>query len=140
VLADDEDAARYIDELLAAAPEDRIAHALRGNLAVRRKRFGHAARAFAEAARLDPRDAEIAEVAREARVAAHPVLAPVRPMWRFGRWRSYFLYLTILTVLAAAKLETLRIAVAIVWVSIVLLSWFGPRILRRREKRKYGAF
>jgi hypothetical protein len=140
VLADDEDAGRYVDELLAVAPEDRVAHALRGNLAVRDKRFGHAASAFGEAARLDPRDAEVARAARGARVAAHPVLAPVRPVWRFGRWRSYFLYLTIITALAAAKLQTLRIAVIVVWLAIVLLSWFGPRILHWREKRKYGGF
>jgi Flp pilus assembly protein TadD len=140
VLADDTDAPQYVDDLLRIAPEDQIAHALRGNLAIRRKRFGHAARAFGEAARLDPRDAEIAEVAREARVAAHPMLAPVRPMWRFGRWRSYALYLSIVFVLAAARLQTLRVVVGLVWLSIVILSWFGPRILRWREKRKYGAF
>ena len=28
--------------------------------------------------------------------------------------------------------------VVIVWIGIVLLSWFGPRILHRRERRKYG--
>jgi len=140
VLAKDDEAARYIDELLAADPEDRIGHALRGNLAVSQKRFKHASQSFTEAARLDPRDAEIAEVARDARVAAHPVLAPVRPIWRFGRWRAYFLYLSIIVVLAAARLETLRRVVIVAWLVIVVLSWVGPWILRRREKRKYGAF
>ena len=82
----------------------------------------------------------VAGVARNARVAAHPLLAPVRPMWRFGRWRSYFLYLTLITVLAAARLETLRVVVICIWLVIVILSWFGPRILRGREKRKYGGF
>jgi tetratricopeptide (TPR) repeat protein len=140
VLADDREAEHYIDELLAADPEDRIGHALRGNLAVKQKRFKQASKAFREAARLDPRDKEIAGVARNARVAAHPLLAPVRPMWRFGRWRSYFLYLTLITVLAAARLQTLRIVVICVWLVIVILSWVGPRILRRLEERKYGGF
>jgi hypothetical protein len=61
-------------------------------------------------------------------------------MWRFGRWRSYFLYLTLITVLAAARLQTLRIVVICVWLVIVILSWVGPRILRRLEERKYGGF
>jgi Flp pilus assembly protein TadD len=140
VLSNDWNAERYVDELLAAAPEDQIAHALRGNLAAKRKNYKHASAAFTEAARLDPSDAEIADVARDARVAAHPVLAPVRPLWRFGRWRSYFLYLGIISVLAVARLETLRVIVICVWLVIVVLSWFGPRILRRREQRRYGGF
>ena len=34
VLADDPEAKDYIDDLLAADPEDQIGHALRGNLAI----------------------------------------------------------------------------------------------------------
>ena len=140
VLTDDAAAPAYVDELLARHPEDRIGHALRGNLAAKRKRYVSASRAFDEAARLDPSDPELARVAREARVAAHPVLAPVRPLWRFGRWRSYFLYLTIVVILGAAGLQSLRIALGIVWISVVILSWTAPRIIRWRQKRRYGGF
>lgn len=137
-LADDEHASKYVDELLEREPEDAIGHALRGNLAIRQKRYVSASRAFSEAARLDPSDAEFAEVAGKARVAAHPLLAPVRPIWRFGRWRSYFLYLTLIFILAGAGLQSLRVAVVAIWVSLVLLSWIGPRLIRWRRRRKYG--
>jgi Flp pilus assembly protein TadD len=140
VLANDKHASEYIDDLLRLDPNDRIAHALRGNLASEQKRFVSASRAFDEAVRLDPSDAELAEVAREARVAAHPVLAPVRAMWLFGRWRSYFLYLGLVSVLAASGLESIRVVVVIIWLVIVALSWFGPALIRRYQNRKFGGF
>ena len=77
-LAGDREAPQYVDELLAREPEDAIGHALRGNVAIRGKRYVSASRAFEEAARLDPSDDEFADVARTTRVAAHPLLAPVR--------------------------------------------------------------
>src|SRR5207244_1654126 len=39
VLADDREAPQYIDDLLEVDPEDRIGHALRGNLAAKRKNY-----------------------------------------------------------------------------------------------------
>jgi len=75
------------------------------------------------------------------RAKAHPVLAPVRALWRFGRWRSYFLYLTIVFALAGAGWESLRVAVVIAWTTLIVLpSWFAPRIIRWRQKRRYGGF
>jgi tetratricopeptide (TPR) repeat protein len=139
-LAEDSRVSDYVDELLEQEPEDPVGHALRGNLAVRQKHYVSASRAFDEAARLDPADPEFADVASRARVAAHPLLAPVRPMWRFGRWRSYFLYLSLLFLFGALRLGSLRTILVIVWVSIVILSWFGPRLIRWRQKRKYGGF
>ena len=97
-----------------------------------------AARAFAEAARLDPTDRDVARVARETRVAAHPVLAPVRAVHRFGRWRAYFTYLILLGLLGATHQTSLRGVLVGVWLVIVVLSWTGPRFLRWRERRKYG--
>ncbi len=139
-LADDPAAPEYIDELLEREPEDLIGHALRGNLAIQRKKYGSARKAFETAAKLDPSDSELVEVASEARIAWHPLLAPLRPIWRFGRWRSYFLYLTLFFVLAGAGLDSLRYILVITWVSLVVLSWVGPRLLRLRQRRKYGAF
>jgi len=140
VLTSRPNAAKYVDELLERDPEDPIGHALRGNLALEQGQYVSASRAFDKAARLDPASTEVTRAAREARVPAHPLLAPVRLMWRFGRWRSYFLYLTIVMILAAARLETLRIAVIAVWLTIVVLSWVGPRFLRWWQGRRYGGF
>jgi tetratricopeptide (TPR) repeat protein len=137
-LAEDAAAEPYVVQLLRKEPDDQTGHALRGALAARNHDYLPAAAAFAEAARIDPTERSVALAARESRIAAHPVLAPVRRVWKFGRWRSYFLYLGVAAFLAAARLETIRIVVAVIWGSVALLSWIGPPILRRREKRKYG--
>jgi tetratricopeptide (TPR) repeat protein len=139
-LTDDAAAERYVDELLAREPEDRIGHALRGNLAVRRKDYVPAARAFEQAARLAPSDADVARAARNSRIAAHPVLAPVRGVWRFGRWRAYAVVMVLSGALAAAGLAALRMVVLGCWVGIALLSWTAPRFLRWRDRRRYGGF
>jgi Flp pilus assembly protein TadD len=134
------EAERYVDELLEHSPDDALGHALRGKMALGQGGYRPAARSFAEAARLDPTDRTFAEAARETRVAAHPVLVPVHWVLRFGRWRSYFLYLGLVVVLAAARLETLRIAVIVVWLTVCAISWFGPPLLRRRQRRWLGGF
>jgi hypothetical protein len=137
-LADSDEAGTAIEELLRVDPENRVGHILRGDLSARKQKFGAAARHFGAAARLDPNDPEVADAARESRVFAHPLLAPVRPMWRLGRWRSYFLYLTLLVIFAAAGLQSLRVTLVLVWLVIVVLSWFGPPLLRRWQRRRYG--
>ena len=139
VLADDGNASRYVDELLERYPENSFGHVVRGALAAERKDVVRASRAFDEAARLDPSDPDVAEAAAEARVAAHPLLAPVRPLWRFGRWKSWGVYFTIMSLLAAAKLESLRLALGLMWLTVVLLSWFAPRFIRWRRRRRFGA-
>lgn len=138
VLAGDPVAASYVDDLLERRPEDSIGHALRGALAAHRKEYVSASHALAEAARLDPSDPDITGAAAEARVAAHPLMAPLRPIWRFGRWRTFAIYFTIMGALAAAKLQSIRLAVGLVWISLVLLSWLGPRFLRWRHRRRFG--
>jgi tetratricopeptide (TPR) repeat protein len=129
---------RSVEALLAVEPADPMGLALAGALASEDKRYGDAARHLSEAARLVPDDADIAAAARETRIAAHPLLAPVRPLLRFGRFRSWLVYLLLIGVLAAARLQTLRIVVVIVWLTIAALSWFAPPILRWRQRRRYG--
>jgi tetratricopeptide (TPR) repeat protein len=139
VLSEDRERAQQsVDALLAVAPDDSLGLALRGSLVAGDKQWHAAARHFEEAARLDPTDENIAHAARESRVMTHPLLAPVRPMWRLGRWRSWLLYLAIITTLGALRLGTLRVAVVCVWLVIVALSWLGPPLLRRRQRRRYG--
>src|SRR5437868_6563263 len=140
ILADDEQAGAYVDELLALAPDDRIGHALKGNLAAQRKRYVSAARAFDEAARLDPSDVELVSVAREARVAAHPLAAPLRPLWRLGRWRAYGIFLVVSIGLAALGFNAAHTVIVVGWLVIVALSWLGPPFVRWWERRKYGGF
>jgi Flp pilus assembly protein TadD len=129
---------RYAEELLARYPEESLGHLARGVAAAQRNEFAAASRAFDEAARLDPSDPDLAEVAAEGRVAAHPVFTPLRPLWRFGRWQSWAVYFAIMSALAAAKLQSIRLALGLVWLSLIVLSYAGPRVFRWRERRKYG--
>lgn len=131
-------AGEYADDLLAVEPDSDLSHILRANVDVQNWKFGTAVRHLEEAARLNPEHPEIREVLRENKVAAHPILAPVRPLWRFGRFRSWLVYFTIAGALAAARLETLRVAVVVIWVVIVAISWLAPPILRRWYGRKHG--
>jgi Flp pilus assembly protein TadD len=129
---------RYADELLARYPEDSLGHLARGAVAAERNEFAAASHAFDEAARLDPTDPELADIAAEGRVAAHPVFAPLRPIMRFGRWKSWGVYFTIVSILAAAKLQAIRIAVILIWVVLLALSWVGPSVVRWQHRRRYG--
>jgi tetratricopeptide (TPR) repeat protein len=140
LLAEDapETVRRYVADLLERAPNDQTGHAVLGVLSARQKNYRQSARELAEAARIDPSNTNITRGAREARVYAHPVLAPVRPIWKFGRWRAYFVVIALSFTLAAAHQTTLREILLVAWLVIVVLSWFAPPILRRLSKRKYG--
>jgi Flp pilus assembly protein TadD len=131
---DHERASAYADEVLAADPEDQVAHILKGNAAVRRARYGEAVRHFEEAARLEPTE-DIAEAVRDNRVAAHPLLKPLRPIYRLGRWRAWFIYLALFLVFRIV-FPPLAVAIAVVWISLAVLSWTAPAFLRRRERRR----
>jgi tetratricopeptide (TPR) repeat protein len=132
-------AAEYADDLLEAEPESEFGHLIRGAADVESVRFTRAVRHLEEAARLNP-EPEIREALREARVGAHPLLAIVRPVWRLGRMRSWLIYLTIAGALAVARLHTLRSVIVGIWITIVVLSWVAPPILRRWYGRKSRGF
>jgi tetratricopeptide (TPR) repeat protein len=132
------EAERYAQELLEVQPDSDLSHRLRGNIAVKTKRYKHARRHFEEAARLNPEYPEIADVVLESRVAAHPLLAPVRTMRRFGRLRVWILVLVLGAILRAAGSNSARVVLALIWLTIVVLSWVGPPLLRRYYRRRRG--
>jgi tetratricopeptide (TPR) repeat protein len=129
-------ARQYADDLLAEEPDDELSHLVRANADLQSMRFKQAVRHLEESARLNPERAEIRETLRDARVGAHPLLAPIRPIWRFGRLRSWMVYITIGALLAAARLQTLRYVIAGVWVTLCVVSWVAPPLLRRWYDRK----
>jgi tetratricopeptide (TPR) repeat protein len=137
-LAEDPNADEYVAELLALAPEDQTAHVLQGMLTARRKQYVPAARALATAARIDPSSSGVAQAARESSIMAHPLLAPVRPLWRIGRWRSWMIFIVLSAVLAGTGHGNLRLVLVAAWLVIVVLSWTAPPILRWRLKRRFG--
>lgn len=135
---DDGAAGVYAQDLLAVEPNSSFAHIVQANAATKRKRHRHAVRHLEQAARLNPTQPRIAEALQASRVNANPLLAPVRPIWRFGRWRAWLVYLFLLALLAALHQTTLRLVVILVWVTIVILSRVGPRVLRRWYGRRRG--
>ena len=140
MLAGDPDAQRLVDELLAHDPANEVAHALQGNLASRNKQFVAASRAFDEAARLDPTNSDLVGTARQARVAPHPLLAPLRGIWRVGWFLARVVLLLVFIGLNAAGLHTLAELVFAAWLALLVFSLTAPRYLRWRMKRKYGDF
>jgi tetratricopeptide (TPR) repeat protein len=130
------DATEYAEELLALEPDDELSHLIRGSADVNSARFKHAVRHLEEAARINPENPHIGEALREARIGAHPLLAAVRPVWHFGRLRSWLVYMTIATALALAHLQSVRYVVAGLWITMVILSWGAPPLLRRWYGRR----
>jgi Tfp pilus assembly protein PilF len=140
MLARDPGVQRLVDELLAQDPENEVAHALQGNLAARNNEYVAASRAFDEAARLAPTDAGIVGTARQARVAAHPLLAPLRVIWRVGWLPARIVMIALFVGLSAAGFHTLAELVFAAWLALLVFSWTAPRYLRWRMKRRYGGF
>lgn len=130
----------YADEVLAAEPDDEFSHLVRGSVHADRADFKGAMRHFEEAARLNPESPDVGEALREARVGAHPLLAVVRPVWRFGRMRSWLVYVTVITALALARLPAIRYAVVGIWLTMLVLSWAAPPLLRRYYDRNRRGF
>ncbi len=133
-------AGEYADEVLAAEPDDEFSHLVRGSVHADRADFKRALHHFEEAARLNPDSPDAGEALRDARVGAHPLLAVLRPVWRFGRMRSWLVYVTVITALALARLPSIRYAVIGIWLTMIVLSWTAPPLLRRYYDRKRRGF
>jgi tetratricopeptide (TPR) repeat protein len=130
----------YADEVISAEPDDEFAHLVRGSVHADRADFKRALRHFEEAARLNPESPDAGDALREARVGAHPLLAIVRPVWRFGRMRSWLVYMAVISALALARLPSIRYAVIGIWLTMIVLSWAAPPLLRRYYDRKRRGF
>jgi Flp pilus assembly protein TadD len=128
-------AGAYLDELVARDPENPHAHVLRGNHAIRRRRVGQAAKAFSEAAALDPENTSVARAARATRVASHPLLLPSRWILALGRRRAQFLYIGLIVVLLATGQGRFVPFVAAFWIVFLVIL---PRVLRLEQRRRYG--
>jgi len=124
-----------VDELLAVDPENRRGHILRGNLAAREQRFKPAARAFQEAAALDPSNTSVVRAARRTRLAAHPLLTPSRLVVKLSRGKPLVFYYAVIVLLFALHQPALALAFWLAWLVFVAIV---PRVLRARYRRRYG--
>jgi tetratricopeptide (TPR) repeat protein len=115
-------AARDASELLAAEPEDRMAHVIRGNTLADRDVY-RALRHFEHAARLDPSDREIARVTRYNRVLTHPLQWPIWPIQRFGVIRVWVAYIGLIALSSLTGIRWLPPALVGIYLALVVYSW-----------------
>lgn len=132
---DERRARREIDALLAADPENRVGHVLRGNLLADRNVYG-AVRHFEEAARLDPSDEEVVRVTRHNRILTHPLQWPIYPIQRFGPFKVWGAYLVIFMLVASTGIGWLMAAVVVLYLFMVVYSWTAAPLARWWMGRK----
>lgn len=126
-LSGDRNALRYIDELLARDPDDRVAHALRGNVFVDRSDIHRAVRHFEHATRLDPTDHDTAYVARYNRTLTHWSQWPLYPLYRFGPLKVWGAYMVFFLAASAAGVIKYVWPVIVLYLLLVVYSWtIGP--------------
>ena len=126
---------QYADELLAVEPEDRVGHALRGNLLVEGNVYA-ALRHHEEAVRLDPSDRELANVVRHNRTLTHWLQWPIYPVQRFGPLKVWVAFLALFAVTLALDLSYVSAALLIAYLFMVVYSWTFAPVARWWMQRK----
>jgi Flp pilus assembly protein TadD len=128
-------AARDASELLAAEPEDRLAHVIKANTLAHRDVYA-AVRHFEQAARLDPSDGEIARVTRYNRVLTHPLQWPIWPIQRFGVIRVWLAYVALIALSSLTGIRWLPPTLVGIYLALVLYSWTVAPLARWWMRRR----
>ena len=127
---DDREAERVTREFLGRHPDNPMALGMHGGIAAERGRIVAAHRSFGRAVAHDPDDPDYAEAAWETRVYTHPLLVPLRPLYRLGI-RLWLIAVGTIAVLNLAKLYIPALVVALAWVLYCVWSWIAPPLVRR---------
>ena len=128
---------RYADELLAVEPEDRVGHALRGNLLADGNVYA-SLRHHEEAVRLDPSDRELANVVRHNRTLTHWLQWPIYPVQRFGPLKVWAGFLALFALALLLDLSYVAAGLMIVYLFLVVYSWTLAPVARWWMQRKLG--
>jgi Flp pilus assembly protein TadD len=136
---DDRTAARVAREFLGVWPEHPSALALHGVSAAERGRMTAAARSFGQAVAHDPNDADAADAAWEFRVYAHPLLLPLRPLYRLGVFRTWLIAIGTLVALNLTGFYRTATLVGFGWLLLCVYSWIAPSLVRRLVRRRWRA-
>lgn len=134
---DDTTAQRIAREFVAAYPENPAAHALLGSTSAVRGQVGPAYDGFRQAAAAMPTEQVLAESALEMRVARHPLMLPVRPVMRFGAFKTWAVAVALMFGLRAAGLTPLAVLVTLVWILYCIYSWVVPPLVRWWVRRHW---
>jgi tetratricopeptide (TPR) repeat protein len=132
--ADDKQARRHGEELLAHDPGSAIGQRMLGVLDFNQGHAGRAADRLGGVAGEYPSDYELGEAAREARAYNNPAWWPTRFFTRVGVWQSWIGVWVLLFALRAAGLQTVALVVLIVWFVLCAWSWIAPPILKRVQR------
>jgi tetratricopeptide (TPR) repeat protein len=127
--ADDREAQRASDAFLAEYPADPVALALQGQVAQMRGRSGYGS--IRQAVAADPTDRDYADLAWEAKFHKHPLMLPLRPLFRLGTVKSWLLAVGVIFGLRLIGLSTLSFLAAMAWIALCAYSWIVPPLVRK---------
>jgi len=128
-VADDREAQRASDAFLAEYPADPVALALQGQVAEMRGRSGYGS--IRQAVAADPADRDYADLAWEAKFYAHPLMLPLRPLFRLGTVKSWLLAVGVIFGLRLVGLGGLSFLAAMIWIALCVYSWIVPPLVRK---------
>lgn len=131
----DAEASAIARQRLAQDPDDPHGHAAMAAFALAEGRIGPTAAHSRTAASIAP-DADLVELAREGRVLAHPLMVPMRLLYRLGPAKAWLGAMAIIGVLTVAGLEGAAAVVAVMYVSLAVYSWIVPSLVRRWVLRR----
>jgi tetratricopeptide (TPR) repeat protein len=135
-LSGDRKASKYVDELLALEPDDRVGHMLRGNVLVERSDIHGAVRHFEHATRLDPTDHDTAYVTRYNRTLTHWLQWPIYPIQRFGPLKVWAAYLVFIAIVSATGTVEYAWPLILLYLFMVVYSWTLAPLSRWWLRRK----
>lgn len=128
---DDRGAERASEQFLAEYPEHPVALALHGSASALRGRTARAHASFRQAVAADPTDRDYAEAAFTTRATLHPLLRPLRPLYRVGPIWAWAVAVAVIFGLRAIGLRPLAALLGLLWFVYCVYSWVAPPLVRR---------
>lgn len=130
------EAYRQAREALGRHPDSMAAHVYHSVVATERGKFREASRSSSRVA-AETGDADALAMARDDRVIAHPLLVPLRPLFRFGPLRTWVAVVVVLMMLRFVS-PPLASVVGLFWIVYCVYSWVVPPLVRRHVSRRLG--
>jgi predicted Zn-dependent protease len=134
---DDKLAKRISEEYVAEYPEAAHAHALYGQSAHNRGQIAEAYLSLRRASANDPTDQDYAKAAITARAYVHPLLLPLRPLYRLGPVKVWLTVVATILVLRGIGAPGLAGLLGLTWFAYCVYSWIVPPIVRRLYQRRF---
>jgi tetratricopeptide (TPR) repeat protein len=133
---DDKLAQRISEEYLAEYPEEAHAHALHGQSARNRGQVNEAYVSLRQAAANDPADQDYAKAAITAKAYVHPLLVPLRPLYRIGPVKLWLAVVVTIFVLRRPA-PALAGILGLTWFAYCVYSWVVPPIVTKLARRRF---